>query len=228
MKIKELSLSERPRERLLSLGPGALSNTELIALLLRSGTRSESALELAARLYHDWGGSLAQMSAASASSLCRTSGIKDSKAASLAAAFELGRRFFSEKQPQRPSLVSPELVYLEMRPYLTGLDHEECWLLSLDARMRLKSRRRLFSGTGDSVTFDARTTVRRALEEGASSLVLVHNHPSGDPHPSPADIKETEALHKAASACDISLIDHLIMGDRCFYSFSEEKITATD
>ena len=225
MKIKDLSLSERPRERLLSSGPQALSNGELLAVLLRSGTQSANVLEVARSLLRECDGRLVRLSQMSGSELQRAPGVGASKAAVIMAAFELGRRFADERtgSPGR-TITGAHTVYDMMAPYLKGLSHEECWVLLLDKRRRVFSRERVGQGSPDEVPMDPRTIVQLALSRGARAIILVHNHPAGNPEPSAADITRTQALVRAASAVDLPLLDHLILSDDSYYSLSDEKL----
>ena len=225
MKIKDLSSGERPRERLLSAGPGALSDGELLAVILRSGTSTTNVLDLARSLLRSAGGSLVALSKLDAADLCRVPGIKGSKAAVILAAFELGRRFADQRSgsPNRP-VIGARDIYELMVPYLKGLKHEECWVLLLDRRQRLMRREKVGSGIPDAVLIDPRSIVGLALRHGACSIVLVHNHPSGVPEPSKGDIDQTEKLLDAAQTCGLCLLDHVIVSDDRYFSFTDEKI----
>ena len=225
MKIKDLSESERPRERLLSSGPQALSNGELLAVLLRSGTSGANVLDVARSLLRGCDGRLVRLSQLSGSELCRAPGIGASKAAVIMAAFELGRRFADERTGSPGRIVTgARTVYDMMVPNMKGLSHEECWVLLLDKRGRVFSRERVGSGSADEVPLDPRRVVQLALSRGARSLILVHNHPAGNPEPSPADTSRTQALARASSAVGLRLLDHIIVSDDSFYSFSDEKL----
>ena len=225
MKIKDLSMSERPRERLLSSGPQALSNGELLAVLLRSGTASSNVLDVSRSLLRSCEGKLVKLSQMDMSELQREPGIGSSKAAVILAAFELGRRFADERAGSPGKLITgAHTVYDMMVPYLKGLSHEECWVLFLDKRQRVYSREKVGAGSPDAVPIDPRSIVRLALSRNARSLILVHNHPAGNPHPSPEDLRLTQDLARAATACEIILLDHVIISDDSYYSCSEEKL----
>lgn len=225
MKIKDLSTSERPRERLLSSGPQALSNGELLAVLLRNGTSSCNVLEMSRGLLTQCGGKLVRLSQMDFSELSRAPGLGPAKAAVLLAAFELGRRFADERAGAPGRIVTgARTIYDMMVPYLKGITHEECWVMFLDKRMRVFARERLGSGTADEVLIEPREVVRLAMSRGARSMILVHNHPAGNPEPSPGDIRQTEALGRAATACGLRLLDHIIVSDDAFYSLSDEKL----
>lgn len=223
MKIKDLCADERPREKMLGKGASALSNAELLAILLRTGTEGRNALEVAQILLSAAGGSLTAASRMSVSELCRIDGIVTGKAVTIGAALELGKRLCSEVPDVRKNIIhSPADVYRELSSVLRGLQHEECWILYLSRNNRVISREQLSVGGQSETIVEVKSVVRRALDLRASSLILVHNHPSGDPHPGNADIKLTLNLRKALDTFDISLLDHVIVSDGRYYSFADE------
>ena len=223
MKIKDLCADERPREKMLGKGASALSNAELLAILLRTGTEGRNALEVAQILLSAAGGSLTAASRMSVSELCRIDGIGTGKAVTIGAALELGKRLCSEVPDVRKNIIhSPADVYGELSSVLRGLQHEECWILYLSRNNRVISREQLSVGGQSETIVEVKSVVRRALDLRASSLILVHNHPSGDPHPGNADIKLTLNLRKALDTFDISLLDHVIVSDGRYYSFADE------
>ena len=225
MKMKELCNDERPREKLLEKGADALSNAELLAIILRTGTGRMNAIDLGRELVRSGGGTLNSVAAMPTERLCALDGIGPSKAATVVAAFELGRRAFAENAQADAHTVSrPRTVYQLMIPHLRGLDHEECWVLFLNRANRLIGKEMMSSGGLESTVIDCKTIVRRALEKKASSVILVHNHPSGSPLPGQADIKQTAILKKALDTCDISLMDHVVVADDSYYSFADEQI----
>lgn len=224
MKIKDMSAGERPREKMISRGAAALSDGELIAVIIRGGSSRESAVDLARRIIRIAGGRLSGLAGLTADELMGLPGVGECKAASLMAAIELGRRFVSDKSGlERKSITTAKMVYDLMLPLYKGLAHEECWVLFLDNRNHVTAKQKMSSGGSDMTTIDVRQIVRRALEKGAPGIILTHNHPAGDPHPSEADIRQTEALHNAASACSIALVDHVVISDDTFFSFSENE-----
>ena len=199
MKIKELCPSERPREKLIERGAAALSNAELLAVLLRSGLPGESVIELANKLLREADGRLGRLFDLSAPALMRVRGSGPDKASTVLAAFELGKRFLSEGAPVvKKPIVSARMVYELMGPVLKGLDHEECWLLLLNDSNYLSGKLRLTSGGDNATVIDIRQVLRVALERKARSLILVHNHPSANAGPSEADIANTRSLQQAA------------------------------
>ncbi len=225
MKINEIALGERPREKMMARGAQALGDGELLAILLRSGNSRASALELAQTLLSGADGKLTVLAGASVSSLSSHPGIGPSKAVTLLAAFELGRRLIAEDSSLTFSQITePSAIYSLMIPRLKGLKHEECWVMYLDRAHHLLSSERLSSGGSGATVIDNRMIVRRALELHADVLVLVHNHPSGSPRPGKADIEMTARLKKAAGQFDIRLLDHVVVSDSCYFSFADERL----
>lgn len=225
MLIKDLCESERPRERMLAQGAEGMGNGELLAILLRTGSGGEGAVGLAQKMLSAAGGSLSELFRMSAAELQAFPGIGPGKAATILAAFELGRRFLQEStEPGRIPLSSARMVYELMLPRLKGLDHEECWAIWLDRRNCQIGRTQVTSGGPGSTTMDVGQLCRLALERRASGVFLVHNHPSGDPRPSRADIERTRELHNALKTLEIALVDHVIVASGSFYSFFSEEV----
>lgn len=225
MKIKELYLDERPRERLLKNGAESLSNVELLAILLRAGTRKMNAVELARSLLDDSQGQVGGIAAMSIDRLLGLSGVGPAKAATLAAAFELGRRCAGEKTAgSRKAVSSPKAVYKLMIPHMKNLTHEECWVLFLNRANHLICKEKMSFGGLESTLIDTKSIICKALEKKASGLILVHNHPSGNPLPGTADITQTRLLKKGLETCDISLLDHVVVAESSYYSFADEEV----
>lgn len=225
MKIKDLSAAERPREKMLSRGAGSLSDGELLAVLLRSGGRETSALDLARQLLDLADGRLSTLFNLSQDRMLSLSGVGPGKAASVIAAFELGRRFLQEEfSLVRKPLMTARSVYEMMIPQLKGLQHEECWVLFLNDHNYLAGKSKMSSGGSNSTVIDVRQVIRSALEKSASAIILVHNHPTGNPTPSPADIRQTDAVRKGVSAVGLALLDHIVVSDDCFFSFSDDRM----
>lgn len=224
MKIKELFLDERPRERLLKNGAESLSNVELLAILLRTGTREQNVVELARTLLESSEGKISGIASMSIDSLVNLNGLGPAKAASLSAAFELGRRYAMESSGRKKRQISsPADVYRIMIPHMKRLDHEECWVLYLNRANNLIGKEMMSSGGLESTVMDCKTIVRKALEKRASGIILAHNHPSGSPLPGTADITQTQSLKKALSTCDISLLDHVVIAANSYFSFADEQ-----
>ena len=224
MKIKEICLSERPRERMLSAGPSALSNGELLALIIRNGTAQMNVLDLSRHLLNKCQGSLVALSRLSIEQLCEIKGIKEDKACIIQAVFELGRRFISEGQERETPRIANSLdAYRLLLPLLKGVAHEEAWIIILDSAHKVLNLQAIGIGNSESVVIESKQIVRMVLENGGSALILAHNHPSGNAYPSEADIKMTQNLSNACGIFNISLLDHLIVCDGEYYSFSENK-----
>jgi len=224
MKLKELCADERPREKMLLKGASSLSNAELLAILLRTGTGGKNVLDVAHELLSAAGGKLNAILKMSVESLCGIGGIGPGKAVTVAAAFELGKRCALEPIVERKvSITGPKDVFRMMLPQMRGLDHEECWGLFLNRANYVTARECLSRGGMDSTIMDVKTIARKALEKRASSMILVHNHPSGSPVPGTADINATMALKKALDTCGITLTDHVIVAEDSYYSFADEE-----
>ena len=225
MKIHELCEDERPREKMIAAGPSALSNPELLAVLLRGGTPQDNVLEVARKLLSLADGSLTRLFNMTGDRMRTVSGIGPCKAATLQAAMELGRRFMTETSGVRKkAIVSARMVFDLMIPRLKGAGYEECWILFLNAHNYLIGKEMLSSGGTTSTTFDVGKAIRMSLDRNATGIILTHNHPTGNPHPSREDLKQTEALHKACSAVGISLLDHVIVSDDCFFSCADDRL----
>lgn len=229
MKIMEMSAEERPREKLLSAGAESLSNGELLAVLLRSGYYSpsgqgKSALEIAQELLALTGGRLLPLAGMSAKEILSVKGIKSQKAATLLATIEFGRRFVLEQVGNKPRLMTPDDTFRFVFSRFKGLVHEELWTVFLNASNMVQDFCRMAEGGDFSAVIDNRKILRMALDKHSASIIIVHNHPSNDPRPSVQDTKATESLRKAAAALDISLLDHLVVSDGGYFSFSEGAV----
>ena len=212
-RIKDMPDLERPRERLAAQGAEALSPAELIAILLRTGLRGRSAIEVAHELIRQHG-DLNALARASLEDLQKIKGIGRDKAVTLQAAFTLAQRMTRELRQPRPQLDQPAAVAEYMREEFRGKDVEEFHAVLLDTRRRLIRTERISTGTLDSAIVHAREVFRGAIGANASAIVLVHNHPSGDPTPSKADITVTRDLIRAGQLLKIEVLDHVILGER--------------
>ena len=195
-----------------------------MAVIIRSGTKSRSAVDTARELIANADWKLGNMARMSVESMCAISGIGEAKALSIVAACEIGRRIASEITYDNPVITSARTAAEIMRPLLGSLKHEECWLLYLNKGRRLIGRERISQGGVDMTVMDIKLIVKRAVEKLSSYIILVHNHPSGNPAPSKQDRSQTEALRKAATMLDIVLCDHIIIANEKYFSFSEEII----
>lgn len=225
MKIKDLCAEERPREKMLARGADALTNAELLAILLRTGAGGRNVVDVARELLKASGERLGNVASLSVERLKQVNGIGPGKAVSIVAAFELGRRLALESgQEMCVRLDSPSKVYRIMLPLLRDLSHEECWSLFLNRSNALIAKEKMTFGGQDFTLFDKRVIIRRALEHKSSAVIIVHNHPSGNPMPSVEDINQTKDLHRALSSCGLQLLDHVIVAKGSYYSFSDEQV----
>jgi DNA repair protein RadC len=218
--IQSWPAQDRPRERMLAKGPAALSNAELLALLLRSGNRGLSALDLARRLLQAHG-ALGGLLAMSAQRMARLPGLGPARAASLLAVLELARRAQMEKLERKAVLGRPQAVKDYLCLLLNGRAQEVFVVLFLDSQNRLILADELFRGTLNQTAVYPREVVRRALELNAAAVILAHNHPSGVAEPSQADRVLTDALRAALRHLDMPVLDHIIVAGACSYSFAE-------
>lgn len=223
--IKEWAPEDRPREKLMSLGAAALSDAELLSVLIGGGTAECSALDIGHRLLLSVDGSLAELGRVELSALRLFKGIGLARGVTIAAALELGRRRgASEATPQDSISGSRDLVGI-FRPLLCELPYEEVWVVLLSRSKRIIEKFRLSMGSSAASVIDPRPIVRRALERNAAGIVLVHNHPSGSVTPSDDDLYSTSKVRLAASYFDIRLLDHLIITDGGeAFSFAENNL----
>jgi DNA repair protein RadC len=229
-RLRETAVAERPQERLEKFGAGALSDTELLAMLLRSGTRGHDVMTLASRLIAE-AGSLAGLIAWQATDYRRLKGIGRVKALQLVTVMEVARRVVTQQREEDPLLNRADLVWSYLQPITSGLEVEKFWVLCLNRKNRLVKRVEITSGTATAALAHPREVFRAAIRESAAAIVCVHNHPSGDPAPSAPDVHVTRQLRDAAKAIDIELLDHVIVGrtradplGRGYFSFREAGI----
>ncbi len=225
MKIKDMGEGERPREKMDEFGPEVLSNGELLAIIIRSGSAGENVMDLSRRLLALADNTLTGLFSMSSERMAELRGLGPCKVASVLAALELGRRFSSEgTNLKKRSVTTADIAYEMMRPYFKGLKHEECWVMYLNSSNYVLDKKMMTAGTGDQTSMDIKKVVRTALDKEASSLILFHNHPSGNPHPSEADMEYTGRLHEALKPFGISLLDHIVVCDDCYFSFSDDRM----
>jgi len=224
--IKDLKEEERPRERLAKLGPQSLTNAELLGILLRVGMVGETAVQVGQRLLQTFGG-ISGIHRASFDELSSQKGIKLAKAAQIKAAIELGRRLVLEAPEERPAIHSPadaaELVQYEM----CALEQEELRVLLLDTRNRVVHIETVYRGSVNSSQVRVAEIFKTAIRRNASNLIVIHNHPSGDPTPSPDDIAITRSILQAGELLDVKLLDHIIVGSGRFVSLKERGLGFT-
>jgi DNA repair protein RadC len=226
-RLRETAVGERPQERLERHGPGALSDTELLAMLLRSGTQGLDVLTLASRLIAE-AGSLGALIGYRVEDFRRLKGIGQVKALQLLAVMEIARRILSQQSGEAPLMNRAQLAVAYLEPYAAGLEVEKFWVLCLNRKNRLIKRVEISSGTATAALAHPREVFRAAVRESATAVLCAHNHPSGDPAPSAPDLQVTRQIREAARAIDIDLIDHVILGrtgsdpaGRGYFSFRE-------
>jgi DNA repair protein RadC len=223
MAITDWPLDERPREKLLARGPQALSDAELLAILLRTGSRRGTALDLARDLLHEHGG-LRGLLAASPQSLLSTHGLGQAKYAQIAAVLEISRRHLGESLQRGAAMGSPQSVRDYLRVRLRDMPHEVFCCLYLDNRHRVLAFEELFRGTVNGAAVYPREVVKRALHHNAAATILVHNHPSGVAEPSRADELLTIRLKEALGMIEVRVLDHLVVGEGDCVSFAERGL----
>lgn len=222
-RIKDWPEQERPRERLLKFGPDALSDSELLGILLRTGNRQNSAMDLARRLLSTFGG-LRGLDTQPASVLCQVNGIGIAKAAQLKAALELAKRLVQQTWSVKEKINSSEDAYAYIHLRMRDLSREEFKVLFLTTRNEIISEKTLFEGSIAESIVSPREIILSALQFSAASVILLHNHPSGNPQPSKEDRRVTEKITTACRYADIKVLDHIIIGKDSYYSFADEGL----
>ena len=222
LNINQWAAEDRPREKMANLGAEALSNAELLAILIGSGSAKESAVDLMKRVLNDCKNNLNTLGKKSIHELCDYNGIGEAKAISILAACELGKRRQKEKPEQRPDLGSATRVYNEMHPQLQDLDVEEFWALLLNQHFRLIKKVCISHGGITEVSVDIRIILREAILANATILAVCHNHPSGNLTPSRQDDELTRSIKKTCDVMRIHFMDHVIITDGQYYSYYEQ------
>lgn len=222
-RITDLEEEERPRERLAKLGAQSLSSAELLAILLRVGTPGENAVQVGQRLLHEFKG-LAGLHRADFDEMCKQHGMGVAKVAQIKAAIELGRRLTLEAPEERPAIHSPEDAASLVRYEMSALEQEELRVLLLDTRNRVVHIETVYRGSLNSSQVRVGELFKTAVRRSAASIIVVHNHPSGDPTPSPDDVAVTRAIVQAGKLLDIEVLDHLVIGGGRFVSLKERSL----
>ena len=218
------AVEERPREKVMANGVQYLSDSELLAILIGSGTRHITAVELARQILKGAGNSLHLLGRQGIGELVRIKGVGPAKAVTILAALELGRRRAGMQHSEKTPVKSSETVYKLFHPLMGDLEHEEFWLLMLNRANRVLGRYKVSQGGLSGTVIDTRIILKKALDNLASSIIVCHNHPSGNKQPSDADLKITEKLKKAAEILEIKLLDHVIIADKSYFSFADEGL----
>ncbi len=222
--IKSWAEDDRPREKLLLKGRQVLSDAELIAILIGSGNREETAVELSKRILADVSNNLNELSRLSVNDLMKFKGIGEAKAISIVAALELGRRRKETEIVKREKIISSKSAYEFMKPIFMDLPHEEFWLLLLNRSNAIIKKELISRGGVSGTVVDSKIIFKIALENLASSIMLFHNHPSGNITPSNEDLKITKNIKESSRIMDIQLLDHIIISDNGYYSFNDEGV----
>ncbi len=223
LSIKSWAEDDRPREKMLRRGKQNLSDVELLAILIGSGSREETAVGLSQRILKSVENNLNELGKGSLAELMRFKGIGEAKAITIAAALELGRRRQLSEHIDRTQILSSKDGYNCIAPILMDLGHEEFWIILLNRANKVIGKEQISSGGVSGTVVDAKIIFRKALEVApASSIILCHNHPSGSLKPSQADIDITKKLKQAGETLDISVLDHLIIAENGYYSFADD------
>jgi DNA repair protein RadC len=222
LNINQWAEEDRPREKMMLHGVSALSNAELLAILIGSGNTEDSAVELMRKVLNDYHNNLSELGKASIDELCRFKGIGPAKAITILAASELGKRRKEEGVEERRSILSSKDVYECLYPLMCDLPTEECWVLLLNQASKLIDKVKISAGGLSATAVDVRCILREALLKRASAIALCHNHPSGSIRPSREDDLLTKQVAQASECMNIRFVDHVILTDGAFYSYADE------
>lgn len=222
--IKQWNEDDRPREKLRLKGKSALSDAELIAILIGSGNRQESAVDLAKRILNSVDNNINKLVKLNITNLCEFNGIGEAKAISIITALELGKRQRLEEALVLPKITSSKAVFKIMQPILEDLNHEEFWVIYLNNSNKIIKKIALSKGGITGTLVDIRLLFKIAIEHTAVSIILCHNHPSNKLQPSNEDLKITKKIKEAGTILDIKLLDHLIITKTGYFSFADENI----
>ncbi|MFD2160928.1 DNA repair protein RadC [Paradesertivirga mongoliensis] len=220
--IKSWAEEDRPREKLLSQGRRSLTDAELIAILIGSGSRQETAVELSKRILHSFENDLDKLGRLSVKELSKFRGIGEAKAISIISAMELGRRRRESETAKVSQITCSRDIFNLMKRYLADLNHEEFWIVLLNRANNVLSQHLISKGGQAGTIADPKIIFQAALENHAASIILSHNHPSGNLKPSQADINLTRKLRDAGQLLDISVLDHVIFTNSSYFSFADE------
>ncbi len=221
--MRDLPMDLRPRERMLYAGAGALSTAELLAIILRVGGRGENAIRMAERLLQEFDG-VAGLAQASFDELCQQHGIGEAKAAQIKAALELGKRLVAALPHERPQVRSPADVANFLMLEMGLLEQEHLRVVLLDTKNRIMRVAGIYEGSLNTAVVRVGEVFRPAVRANCASIIIVHNHPSGDPTPSPEDVRVTESIVEAGKLLDIEVLDHVVIGRNNYVSLKERKL----
>ncbi|MDB4334780.1 DNA repair protein RadC [bacterium] len=225
LSIKNWALEDRPREKLAIKGTSSLSNAELLAILIGSGNKKETAVELSKRILFAHENNLNELGKSSIEQLIRDySGIGEAKAVTIVAALELGKRRQLHDAKLKPKISSSQDVFEFFHPSLGDLPYEEFWVLLLNRANKIIGSQKISQGGLSGTVIDVRLIMKNALDQLACSMILCHNHPSGNTRPSESDISITKKIKAAGKTMDIQVLDHIIVTDQAFFSFADEGV----
>ncbi len=222
--IKNWSQDDQPREKLRDKGKSVLSDAELVAILIGSGNRDESAVALSKRILASANNNLLELGKLSLGQLMEFKGIGEAKAITIAAALELGRRRRSENALDRKKIRSSKSVFELMQPVIGDLSHEEFWIIYVNNSNKVIQKNQLSKGGITGTLVDVRLALKNAIEVGATGIILAHNHPSGTLKPSEADKQLTQKLKTGGESLDIKVLDHLIITEKAYFSFADQNL----
>ncbi len=224
LRIKDWALEDRPREKLLSKGLKSLTDAELLAILIGSGQKNESAVEVAKKVLNLAQNNLNELGKLSISEFETIKGIGETKAITLISALELGRRRKLSESKEKYKIGGSKDAFNYMQPFLEDLSYEEFWVIYMNRSNRIIDQVKISQGGISGTVIDVRIILKHAIEKLASTIIICHNHPSGNLQPSKSDIQITSKLKEAAKFHDVELLDHLIICDSSYYSFADEGI----
>jgi DNA repair protein RadC len=224
LKIKSWSPEDRPREKLLMKGTASLSDAELIAILLGSGTATMTAVELARKILNVAENNLHQLAKLTVTDLTKIKGVGEAKAISIIAALEIGRRRKETDPEEKPKITDSKDVFEILRPHLQDIQHEEFWVILLNRASRVIKKHQISQGGVAGTVADPRIIFKKAIDELASGIILAHNHPSGNLTASQTDLDLTKKLKEAGKLLDIQVLDHVIVSGQKYFSFADEGI----
>lgn len=224
MSIKFLAEDDRPREKFLLKGKNSLSDAELLAIIIGSGSRDESAVDLARKILQTVGYNWHQLSRLQIADLMKFKGVGEAKAISIAAALEIGRRRATQEVPDRTQITCSKDIFTILSPFLSDLQTEEFWAIFLNQNNRILSKSQLSSGGINQSVVDVRILFKAAIDQFATALVIAHNHPSGNLKASNEDLKITKQIGEAGKILNIQLLDHIIIAQNSYYSFADENL----
>lgn len=224
MSIKFLAEDDRPREKFLLKGKNALSDAELLAIIMGSGNREDSAVELGRKILNSVENNWHNLSLLQISDLIKFKGIGEAKAISIATALEIGRRRASQEVPEKIKISQSSDLYKVLQPYLSDLQTEEFWAIYLNQSNKILGKSRLTSGGINQSVVDVRILFKTAIEHFATAIVIAHNHPSGNLKPSQEDLRITKQINEGGKILNIQLLDHLIITQNSYFSFADENL----